>query len=122
MPKIALPFAAAVLAAATLAGAASPGPALAAAAGVPSIDVTAACHGAADGLQDKAQDKAQVQSCKDSEARIRKELTENWSRYTATSRSQCSSELAHAYHASYVELISCLEMANPTMMRNKTSN
>jgi hypothetical protein len=111
-----------VLAAAAAACPAATRPAFAASGGVHRIDVTAACHGAADGLQDKAADKAQVQSCVAAEMRIRKDLGDNWSRYSAASRTQCSTELSHAYHASYVELISCLEMANPTMMRSKPAN
>lgn len=87
--------------------------ALAAGSGVPTLDTAAACHAATDALGDKNQ----VKNCMDAETRIRKELADNWSRYSASSRSQCSNELAHAYHASYVELISCLEMANPNMMK-----
>jgi hypothetical protein len=89
--------------------------ALAASPGVPNIDAKAACRGASD----TPQDKSQVQSCLDAEVRIRKQLTENWGHYSAASRSQCGGEMAHAYHASYVELISCLEMANPDMMKSK---
>lgn len=91
------------------------GAAFAASSGVPNLDTKAACHGASD----TPQDKGQIQSCLDAEARIRKEVSENWGHYSAASRSQCGTEMAHAYHASYVELISCLEMANPNMMKAK---
>lgn len=107
-----------VVLAAALVGPAALAPVLAASGGVPTLDASASCHGATEALQDKGQAK----NCMDAEARIRKDLVDNWSRYSAASRAQCSSELAHAYHASYVELISCLEMANPTMMRAKSAN
>jgi hypothetical protein len=66
--------------------------------------------------------KDQLKTCLDSESRVRDELGQNWSRYSVASRAQCTSGIATAYHASYIELISCLEMANPGMAKPRALN
>jgi hypothetical protein len=84
---------------------------------IPKLDVAAVCRA----TTDTPSDKSKIKSCMDSEQRTREQLAANWKNYSAASRAQCSNEMASAYHASYTELVSCLEMANPEMMKSPAS-
>src|SRR4051812_46501343 len=86
--------------------------------GIPKLDVAAVCKA----TTDTPSDKAKIKSCIDSEQHTREQLAANWKNYSAVSRAQCSNEMTGAYHASYTELVSCLEMANPEMMKPPESS
>ncbi len=66
--------------------------------------------------------KDQLKTCLDSEGKVRDELSQNWSKYSVASRAQCTTGIQTAYHPSYIELISCLEMANPGLAKPKVFN
>ncbi len=83
----------------------------------PKLDVAAVCRA----TTDTPSDKSKFKSCLDSEQRTREQLAADWKNYSAASRAQCSNEMVSAYHASYTELVSCLEMANPEMMKSPAS-
>jgi hypothetical protein len=85
---------------------------------VPRIDFTRVCRS----TSGTPINKDQLKTCLDSEGKIRDELGQNWTKYSAASRAQCTSGLQTAYHPSYIELISCLEMANPSMSKARALN
>jgi hypothetical protein len=80
---------------------------------VPRIDFMKVCRS----TSGSPVNKDQLKTCLDSEGKVRDELAQNWGKYSAASRAQCTSGLQGAYHPSYIELISCLEMANPDMAK-----
>lgn len=78
--------------------------------GVPRYDIarqcgldTAAVAGLAVGLPDK--------SCVRDEQRARQQLHKQWSRFPASRRASCSAESSSAGTSSYVDLLTCLQMA-----------
>jgi hypothetical protein len=85
---------------------------------VPRLDIEKTCRAVAG----TPVDKAKIQTCIEAEKKVRQELADNWTRYSAASRAQCSSGIATAYHATYVELVSFLEMANPGAGKPKPAN
>jgi hypothetical protein len=77
------------------------------AAEVPSLDVARMCRDSA------AADPAisfDVQRCLDSENRARGELAQQWTTFPAADRVECTQTASMGGTASYVELITCLEM------------
>jgi hypothetical protein len=78
------------------------------AASVPEIDVQRSCRYAATAsLQNDA--KQAYQSCLNDEEAARKQMVQEWGRFSASSRAACTGEQASSTH-SYVELQTCLEM------------
>src|SRR5690349_10012049 len=95
-----------ILVAAALAGLALAGPARAADPKVPSLDVTPTCR-----PMDKS-DLMQLDEsrCRQIEHDARDQLAKQWSNFPAADRSQCIATATMGGTASYVELITCLEM------------
>ena len=81
---------------------------IAAADGVPKLDVTPSCKGAANaGYIATTQDR--LQRCIDSEHRTRDELAKGWPSFPASARTFCLSSIAR-FEPTYTELATCLEM------------
>lgn len=77
------------------------------AADVPHLDVARMCR---DSAAADTSIKFDVKRCLDSEDRARGELVQQWSSYPAGDRVQCTQTASMGGTASYVELITCLEM------------
>jgi hypothetical protein len=86
------------------------GPVLRVADTVPHFDITASC-----GTADKSASGIgrPVQACRDDEAKARAALEARWSEFPARTRQTCTESVSAGGPPSYVELITCLEMAKP---------
>jgi hypothetical protein len=73
----------------------------------PQLDVTVSCNAAARGAISMGRDK---ESCLADEHAAQAQLTENWLKYNASDRIQCIGNVKTGGPASYVELLSCLEV------------
>jgi hypothetical protein len=74
---------------------------------VPKFDVERTCRPAAAASSLPGRETA----CQKSEQDARNKLKNDWSRYSAQERSRCTGFVAIAGAPSYVELLTCLEMA-----------
>jgi hypothetical protein len=72
---------------------------------VPTLDVEASCHYAADVAIDR-----NVNRCLLDEGRAREELAHKWSEFPAAYRSQCSRYASRSGGGTYTDLLTCLEM------------
>jgi hypothetical protein len=72
---------------------------------VPSFNTTVSCRGAT------ASD-GQMQSCVNDENDARKQLADKWAQFPAADRSHCMAETSIDGTPSYVELLTCLQMAS----------
>jgi len=72
---------------------------------VPNLDVTPTCR-----PLDNNDMQIDEKRCRQTEADARDELKRQWSSYSAADRSQCTATATMGGTASYVELITCLEM------------
>ena len=89
---------------------------IAATEGVPKLDVTASCRGAAEaGYATTTQER--LQNCIDSEHRTRDQLGKDWSSFPASLPDVLPLVDCHDFAPTYTELATCLEMrrdlANP---------
>jgi hypothetical protein len=75
--------------------------------GPPKLDVSASCNAAARGAISAGRDK---ESCLADERVAEQTLTTNWSKYSAPDKTQCIGNVKTGGPASYVELLSCLEV------------
>jgi hypothetical protein len=73
----------------------------------PRLDVTPSCEAAARGAISAGRDK---DSCLNDEQTAENVLAQNWSNYDAADKSQCVGNVKTGGPASYVELLSCLEI------------
>ena len=71
---------------------------------VPKLDVGPSCEAAAQGA---GRDK---QTCLSDENRAEKQVTENWSQYRDADKQTCVGLITKGGPASYVELLTCLEV------------
>ena len=103
VPKLTNPKMAILL---VVAVAAFAGPARAADPKVPNLNVTPTCRplDKSDGMQ------LDENRCRQSEKDARDQLAREWSKFPAADRSQCIATATMGGTASYVELITCLEM------------
>jgi hypothetical protein len=76
--------------------------------GVPEFDIDPSCHAAAMAMApaDRHED-----GCKRSEHEARGKLAQEWGQFTPAQRSRCVSLSTLGGSPSYVELLTCLEMA-----------
>lgn len=113
MPRRSLPGARALAALALLAG-----PAFADA--VPKLDIETTCKSA-----NKANvglgDNANEDGCLRSEREARKEAERKWGDYTPAAKRQCQSQFKAGGYPSYVEMVTCLELASGTVPAQQTS-
>ena len=81
---------------------------IAAADGVPKLDVTPSCRGAAEAGY-IATTEERLKTCIDSEQRTRDQLDKNWPSFPAVDRASCISSIK-GFEPTYSELATCLEM------------
>jgi len=72
---------------------------------VPNLDVTPTCR-----PLDKSDMQLDEKRCRQSENEARDQLKREWAKFPAANRSQCITTATMGGTASYVELITCLEM------------
>jgi hypothetical protein len=80
---------------------------------VPKLNVEATCRDTA--AADKAMGLVLAQSfdkCMNDEREARQQLEPVWTSYSPSARTQCEGEATSAGEASYVDLLTCLEMTN----------
>jgi hypothetical protein len=73
----------------------------------PKLDVVPSCEAAARGAITAGRDK---DACLSDEQTAQNALAENWSKYDAVDKTQCVGNVKTGGPASYVELLSCLEI------------
>jgi len=82
-------------------------PAIALADSPPRLDVSPSCEAAARGAISAGRDK---EACLIDERTAEGVLSQNWSKYDAADKTQCVGNVKTGGPASYVELLSCLEI------------
>lgn len=95
---------------ALLALAALAGPARADA--VPKLDVERTCQSAA---KASVSDNASYDGCLRSEREARREAERRWGDFTPAAKKQCESQFRAGGYPSYVEMVTCLELASGTV-------
>ena len=83
---------------------------IAAADGVPTIDVQKTCQAAAS-VTSATTTQNDVDICVASERRAREQLVKDWAQYTVADKARCVQAGPKVYLPSYVEWITCLELA-----------
>jgi hypothetical protein len=73
----------------------------------PKLDVTPSCNAAARGAISAGRDK---EACLADERTAENSLAQNWSKFNAADKTQCVGNVKTGGPASYVELLSCLEI------------
>jgi hypothetical protein len=73
----------------------------------PKLDVVPSCEAAARGAISAGRDK---DACLNDEQTAQNILAQNWSKYDAADKTQCVGNVKTGGPASYVELLSCLEI------------
>jgi hypothetical protein len=73
----------------------------------PKLDVAPSCEAAARGAISAGRDK---DACLNDEQTAESVLAQNWSKYNAADKTQCVGNVKTGGPASYVELLSCLEI------------
>ena len=73
----------------------------------PKLDVAPSCNAAARGAISAGRDK---EACLADERTAQDVLTQNWSKYDRADKTQCVGNVKTGGPASYVELLSCLEI------------
>ncbi|OAF03669.1 hypothetical protein AYJ54_03970 [Bradyrhizobium centrolobii] len=89
---------------------------------VPKLNVEATCKGSVEA--DKAMGLALPQSfdkCMSDENSARQQLGPIWSSYSATVRAQCEGEATDFNNASYVDLLTCLQMTDGSVSTSTTA-
>jgi hypothetical protein len=81
--------------------------AMAAADGVPKLNVQPTCKAAAAGIIGLQQD---IQSCLQSEQSYRDQLVKEWNQFRADDRTSCTRLTTMSGGGTYTELLTCLEM------------
>jgi len=77
--------------------------------GVPRLDVTLSCRGAAAAAR-AAETKDWMQTCLNSEQRTYDQLVKQWSDFVPADRIYCANK-QRTFEPTYTELLTCLEMA-----------
>jgi hypothetical protein len=75
--------------------------------GPPKLDVTATCNAAAQFALAGGRDR---EGCLGDEHEAESTIGQNWSKYSAANKTQCVGTVKTGGPASYVELLSCLEI------------
>jgi hypothetical protein len=73
----------------------------------PKLDITPSCNAAARGAVSAGRDR---EACLSDERTAQDSLIQNWSKYNAADKTQCIGNVRTGGPASYVELLSCLEI------------
>lgn len=81
---------------------------------VPTYDIEQTCR-SAQVAGTGASDRANFDGCLRSERDARKQAQDHWGDYTATAKAQCREQFKAGGYPSYVEMITCLELASGTV-------
>ena len=81
---------------------------------VPNLDVEKTCR-SAQVANTSISDKANYDGCLRSERDAKKEAERQWGRYTASAKRQCEDQFKAGGYPSYVEMVTCLELASGTV-------
>ena len=79
--------------------------------GPPKLDVTATCQ-SAQRVQKTLSDNVSADACLNSERGAERDLKKRWSEFPAAARTQCTQQFQAGGFPSYVELLTCLELAS----------
>ncbi len=82
-----------------------------AAEGVPNFDIAKTCQSAA---QASVSDNASQDGCLRSERAAHEEVKRRWGEFPAAAKTQCEGQFEAGGFPSYVEMITCLELASGT--------
>ncbi|RZK94272.1 MAG: hypothetical protein EOO66_08515 [Methylobacterium sp.] len=81
---------------------------------VPSLDITKTCQSASR-ANSGVSDQANVDGCLRSERDAKKEAERRWGDYTPSAKRQCEDQYKAGGYPSYVEMVTCLELASGTV-------
>jgi len=84
---------------------------------VPNLNVAPSCRGAA---QIAIADTQSFDACMKDEGSARDQLRQSWQSFKVSDRVNCTSEASLEGLASYVELLTCLQMASEVESANRT--
>lgn len=79
--------------------------------GPPVLDVEATCK-SAERVQKTLSDNASKDACLNSERSAETDLKKRWGQFPASAKSQCTQQFQAGGFPSYVELLTCLELAS----------
>lgn len=82
--------------------------------GPPTLDIERTCQ-ASQTAGKAISDNASVEGCMRSEQAARDELKKRWSEFPTAAKSQCSQQANAGGYPSYVETVTCLELASGTV-------
>jgi len=80
---------------------------------IPDFDIERSCKAEGDKVES-------VQRCSQDEKKARDQLQAQWSQFESTTKSTCTLETSSDGTRSYVELLTCLEMARDAKKLEKT--
>lgn len=92
-----------------------------AAEGPPKLDVEATCR-SAERVQKTLSDNASKDACLNSERGAESDLKKRWGQFPAAAKSQCTQQFEAGGFPSYVELLTCLELASGTVPTQPSSD
>ncbi|MHB2210117.1 hypothetical protein [Methylobacterium sp. CM6257] len=81
---------------------------------VPNLDVERTCH-SAQVTNTTISDQANYDGCLRSEREAKKEAERQWDNYTPAAKRQCQDQFKAGGYPSYVEMVTCLELASGTV-------
>ncbi|MCJ2133713.1 hypothetical protein MKK69_06450 [Methylobacterium sp. J-026] len=81
---------------------------------VPNLDVEQTCR-SAQVTNTSISDKANYDGCLRSEREARKEAENHWGSYSPAAKRQCEDQFKAGGYPSYVEMVTCLELASGTV-------
>ncbi|MGU3536360.1 hypothetical protein [Methylobacterium sp. A54F] len=88
----------------------------AAADAVPQLDIEKTCKSAARAeVSVSVSDNASVDGCLRSERDAKRQAEQNWGKFPADAKRQCEAQFKAGGYPSYVEMITCLELASGTV-------
>ncbi|KQQ31736.1 hypothetical protein ASF53_03345 [Methylobacterium sp. Leaf123] len=82
--------------------------------GPPKLDVEATCQ-SAQRVQKTLSDTVSPDACLNSERGAERDLKTRWSQFPSAAKTQCSQQFQAGGFPSYVELLTCLELASGTV-------
>ncbi|MCJ2086270.1 hypothetical protein MKK88_09710 [Methylobacterium sp. E-005] len=81
---------------------------------VPNLDVERTCQ-SAQVANTSISDQANYDGCLRSEREAKKEAERHWGNYTPAAKRQCQNQFKAGGYPSYVEMVTCLELASGTV-------
>ncbi|BAU91754.1 hypothetical protein MPPM_3149 [Methylorubrum populi] len=89
--------------------------------GPPKLDVEATCK-SAERVQKTLSDNPSKDACLNSERGAEADLRKRWSQFPTSAKSQCTQQFEAGGFPSYVELLTCLELASGTVPTQPSSD